>query len=216
MRFRSGSVTLSKRVLIGREPRLAENEYYDQQRSTSFSRGATGSSDMVSKLGRLFPAREVLRYLIVGIGNTIFGYACYAAFVALYSRLLPHRYLPFTVDLASITATPIGVTMSFLTYKLFVFRTKGQYLREWLRCLVVYGSATIPGLFVLPLLTKLLVSIPVLSRFAPYLAGAIVMGGTAIYTYLAHKNFSFSRARTEELDTVTQQEAAVAGGRNTP
>jgi hypothetical protein len=67
---------------------------------------------------------------------------------------------------------------------------------------------------VLPLLTKLLVSIPVFSRIAPYLAGAIVMGGTAIYTYLAHKNFSFSRPQTEELDTVTRQEAAVAGERN--
>ncbi len=159
---------------------------------------------MVRKIIQLFPARQVLRYLVVGAGNTLFGYGCYAAFVALYSHLLPPRYLSFTVDLASITATPIGVTMSFLTYKFFVFRTKGNYFKEWLRCFAVYGSATIPGLFALPVVTKVLHGVPRLRGIAPYLAGAIVMGATAIYTYLAHKNFSFSRSRTEELETLIQ------------
>ena len=137
------------------------------------------------------------------------GYGCYVGFVALYSQLLPSRYLPFTVDLASITATPIGVTVSFLTYKIFVFRTKGNYLKEWLRCFAVYGSATIPGLFILPLLTKLLQSIALVRGIAPYLAGALVMGGTAVYTYLAHKNFSFSRRNIDKPDLPTQHKPAV-------
>ncbi len=150
---------------------------------------------LMGKIRRWFPARQVLRYLIVGVGNTIFGYGCYAFFVAVYSRFLPAHYLPFTVDLASITTTPLGVTVSFLTYKFFVFKTHGNYLKEWVRCFAVYGSATIPGLFILPFLTKLLQSIAVFHRVAPYLAGALVMGGTAVYTYLAHKNFSFSRRK---------------------
>ena len=148
-------------------------------------------TDKPGGFAQMFPAREVLRYFAVGVGNTVFGYACYAAFVALYSQLLPVRYLPFTVDVASITATPIGVTESFLAYKFLVFRTSGNYFREWLRCFVVYGSATIPGLFILPVLARLLQS-SALHNLAPYLAGALVMGGTAIYTYLAHKNFSFA------------------------
>jgi putative flippase GtrA len=154
----------------------------------------------VRRIVRRIPAGEVLRYLIVGVGNTLFGYACYALFVAIYSKLLPPRYLPFTVDLASITTTPLGVTVSFLTYKFFVFRTKGNYLREWLRCFAVYGSATIPGLFILPVIAKLLQSVPALHNIAGYLAGAIVMGGTAIYTYLAHKKFSF-RTRKGKAET---------------
>lgn len=168
---------------------------------------------VVGKIMRLFPAREVLRYLVVGVGNTIFGYGCYAAFVALYSRILPPHYLPFTVDLASITTTPLGVTVSFLTYKFFVFRTHGHYLKEWLRCFAVYGSATIPGLFILPVLTKLLQSINIFHKVAPYLAGAMVMGGTAIYTYLAHKKFSFSRRGKTVKDGSTQPKAAVASDR---
>lgn len=149
----------------------------------------------VPRLSRFVPSWQVLRYVAVGGCNTVFGYGCYAAFVYLYGHFLPTRYLPFTVDLASVTATPIGVTFSFLTYKVLVFRTEGNWLKEWLRCLVVYGSATIPGLFVLPLLTRLLQST---SRFhgsaAGYIAGAVVMILTAIYTYFAHKNYSFSRS----------------------
>ena len=139
---------------------------------------------------------QIARYLLVGGWNTLFGYACYAGFVALYSRLLPARYLPLTVDLASITATPLGVTMAFLCYKFFVFRTKGNFFREWLRCITVYGSATIPGLFALPVLTRALQQSASLHAAAPYLAGAIVTAVTTIYTYFAHKNFSFSTPKS--------------------
>ena len=148
------------------------------------------------KLVSFFENWQVARYLIVGVWNTLFGYACYALCVALYSRVLAARYLPLTVDLASITATPIGVTMSFLCYKQIVFRTKGNYLREWLRCLTVYGSATLPGLFALPVITRALQQFASCRTIAPYLAGAVVMGLTTIYTYFAHKNFSFSAPKS--------------------
>ncbi len=149
----------------------------------------------IGKVARLVSERQVLRYLLAGGWNSLFGYLCYAGFVALYSRVLGPRYLPLTVDIASVTATPFGVTMSFLTYKLFVFRTEGSYLREWLKCFIVYGSATIPQLFALPVVTRMLQAVPRLHGTAAYLAGAIVMGFTTIYTYLAHKNFSFSRRK---------------------
>ncbi len=156
---------------------------------------AVGTVTPGNRVVRLVAERQVLRYLLAGGWNSLFGYGCYAGFVALYSRVLGPRYLPLTVDIASVTATPFGVTMSFLTYKLFVFRTEGNYLREWLKCFIVYGSATIPGLFALPVVTRLLQAVPRLHGMAAYMAGAIVMGFTTIYTYLAHKNFSFSRRK---------------------
>jgi putative flippase GtrA len=105
--------------------------------------------------------------------------------------MLPHRYLPLTVDLASVAATPLSITMSYLCYKFFVFRTHGNYLREWLRCFVVYGTSMIPNLVALPILTKTLMHLPHLQRTAPYLAGALMTGFTAIYSYIGHKKFSF-------------------------
>src|SRR3978361_333343 len=87
---------------------------------------------------RLMPTAEVIRFLGVGVWNPIFAYGLYAGFVTLYGPLLPHRYELLTPDLASLSGKPIGITMAFFCYKFFVFRTKGNYLREWLRCFAVY------------------------------------------------------------------------------
>jgi putative flippase GtrA len=142
-------------------------------------------------LRRVLPPSEVVRYLLVGVWNTIFAYAIYSAFVFLYGHFLPHRYLPLTVIIASISAKPIGITMSFLCYKHFVFRTHGNYLREWLRCFAVYGVGMLPELIALPILTRFFLGIALTHSPAPYLAGAVITVFTAIVSYFGHKKFSF-------------------------
>ena len=144
-----------------------------------------------SSLRRMLPPAEVIRYLIVGVWNTIFAYVLYSSFVFLYTRFLPHRYLYLTVIAASITAKPIGITMSFLCYKHFVFRTHGNYLREWLRCFAVYGVGMLPELIALPILTQLFLRFTLTHGPAPYLAGAVITVFTATLSYFGHKKFSF-------------------------
>jgi putative flippase GtrA len=155
-----------------------------------------------ASLRSALPAAEVIRFLIVGVWNTIFAYALFAGFVAFYVHLLPHKWIVFTADLASITTKPLGITMAFLCYKHFVFHTKGNYLAEWLRCFAVYGVGMIPELIALPLLTKLFLILPFktigilfsyvhVAHPAPYLAGIVVAVFTAMYSYFAHKKFSF-------------------------
>jgi putative flippase GtrA len=148
-----------------------------------------------------FPPGQFLRYLCVGVWNTVFGYGTFAMFVTIYNHLLHHQNLPLTVDLASITGTPITITMTYFCYKFFVFHTHGNYLREWLRCFAVYGIAMIPGLLALPILTRALQQIPHLLHSAPYLAGALMTAFTAIYSFVAHKSFSF-RPKTTNSPTV--------------
>ena len=148
-------------------------------------------SGLFSSLRRVLPPAEVVRYLVVGVWNTIFAYLLYSAFVFLYGRLLPQPYLYLTVIIASISAKPIGITMSFLCYKHFVFRTHGNYLREWLRCFAVYGVGMLPELIALPLLTRLFLGISLTHRPAPYLAGAVITIFTATLSYFGHKKFSF-------------------------
>ena len=81
--------------------------------------------------------------------------------------------------------------MSFLCYKHFVFRTQGNYLREWLRCFAVYGVGMLPELLALPLLTHLFLRFALTHRPAPYLAGAVITVFTATLSYFGHKKFSF-------------------------
>jgi len=142
-------------------------------------------------LRRFLPPSQVLRYLIVGVWNTIFAYILYAAFVYLYSHFLPHRYLPLTVVLASVTAKPIGITMAFFCYKHLVFRTHGNYLKEWTRCFAVYGVGMLPELIALPILTHLFLHFSLTHHPAPYLAGAVITVFTATLSYFGHKKFSF-------------------------
>ncbi len=166
-----------------------------QPAAVPYSSGPASSSAarrLSSPLLTVFRRWQIARYLAVGVWNTLFGYICYAGFVALYTRLLPGRSLGLIADMASVSATPFAVTSAFLCYKFLVFRTRGQYLKEWLRCFAVYGSAAIPGLFALPLVTKALQQSASVRGVAPYLAGAIVAGFTTIYSYLAHRNFTFS------------------------
>ncbi len=106
-------------------------------------------------VGKL-PHDQFIRYLCVGICNTIFGYLSFAGFLFLFSHLLPQRLLYLAVVVASLVSTPINITFAYFGYKFFVFRTQGNYLMEWLRCFAVYGVGMLPGLLILSALTRVL------------------------------------------------------------
>jgi putative flippase GtrA len=135
---------------------------------------------------------QFIRYLIVGVWNTGFGYALYAGFVALLDPILhqPRSYL-----LASILSNIIAISGAFLGYKWFVFKTKGNYLREWLRCFLVYGSSMVIGLLLLPILVQLVRAVIHSERSAPYIAGAALTGLSVIYSFFGHRKYSFRRSQ---------------------
>jgi putative flippase GtrA len=175
----------------------------------------------LQRIVRLFPGRQFVRYLCVGIFNTLFGYASFAVVLTLLNAVLPARFLYLTVMLASLLPLPLAITVAYFTYKFFVFRTKGNYLGEWLKCFAVYGTGMIPGLVVLSALTRFLqltihshaISLHVLlgaverhlggrslaflkhaatgKSMAGYIAGAIVTGVSTIYSFVGHKTFTF-------------------------
>ncbi len=107
----------------------------------------------------LFPAGQFVRYLCVGGFNTLFGYGTFALTLTLLNAVVPARLLYLTVVAASLLSTPLNITVAYLGYKFFVFRTKGNYLREWLKCFAVYGTAMLPGLVILSALTRYLQSV---------------------------------------------------------
>ncbi|MEI8079973.1 MAG: GtrA family protein, partial [bacterium] len=67
---------------------------------------------------------------------------------------------------------------------LFVFRTKGNVLREYVRFYGVYGVTAVLGLAALPFCVELL-------GLSPYLAPLLIMGVTVAVSYLGHQHFSF-------------------------
>jgi putative flippase GtrA len=142
---------------------------------------------------RVLPKGEVIRFLMVGVSNTVSSLAIYSGFVILFGHLLPHRGKPLIAEIAFVVSTPIGITIAFLCYKHFVFRTKGNYLKEYLRCFAVY-SVTFPmGLIILPAATNAFLRVALTRSYAPFLAGIVNSGIIACYSYFGHKKFSFKR-----------------------
>jgi putative flippase GtrA len=132
---------------------------------------------------------QVVRYLLVGGFNTCFGYSLFVAFNYLFRRLGIYGS-----EIASLVSNVIAITAAFLGYKWFVFRTHGHYLREWLRCISVYGSSMLFSLVMLPPLTLLLRHWFGRSQMASNVAAAILIVVTVVASYFGHKHFSFRRS----------------------
>lgn len=142
----------------------------------------------LTALTKHIPPGQLGRYLVVGVWNTAVGYGIYAALVALLSRRIPYSYLA-----ASLLANLLGITVSFLGYKWFVFKTKGNYLHEWIRCVLVYSGAIVVGLALLPPTVFLVSHATGKPKTAPYIAGALLMAINVIISFFGHKNISFRR-----------------------
>jgi putative flippase GtrA len=176
-----------------------------------------------TRLNKQVPGGELLRYLCVGVFNTIFGFSTFAVLFTLLSSATAARYVSLIAPLAAVISTPLNITVAYLGYKFFVFRTHGRYLVEWLKCFAVYGTGMLPGLLALGALTRLLqsvihgqaiplhagltaveshlsgrtlafvASIATGTRMSGYLAGAITTGFSTIFSFLGHKNITFKR-----------------------
>lgn len=87
-----------------------------------------------------------------------------------------------------VASTVINVTMAYLCYKFFVFKTRGNYLREYARFYAVYAVPIGIGFVLLPFLIEV-------AHLNAYLSQAGVMLVGVICSYLGHKHFSFRRRR---------------------
>ena len=129
---------------------------------------------------------QFARYVFVGGFNTVFGYGVFALLNWSFTGLGTYSYM-----YAAVLANFIAITVAFLGYKWFVFRTRGNYLREWIRCLGVYGSSALIGLVGLPILVPILRPHLRNPGHASYIAAAIMTIVTVLFSFVGHKNISF-------------------------
>ena len=121
--------------------------------------------------------KQSLRYLMAGGWNTVFGYGIG---VGLYTILSSQLHVAVIAAIANIFA----ITMSFLTYKLFVFKTTGNWLSEYGRSYLVYGSMALLSIVLLWAMVDHL-------GMDIWYAQALVILLTVGVSYLGHKFFTF-------------------------
>lgn len=157
------------------------------------------SSTWWSRLTRHIPPGKFLRYLLVGGWNTVFGYSTFAGiYYMLHRQRIPAAYV-----YAQVISNFINITVAFFGYKLFVFKTKGNYLREWMKAMAVYWSGFLPGLILLPLTIKALNYGFHLKESAPYIANAILMCVGVVYSFVGHSKVTFRVPPEEEIEEET-------------
>ncbi|MHB1136901.1 MAG: GtrA family protein [Coriobacteriia bacterium] len=137
---------------------------------------------------------EKLRFLVVGGWNTLFS----VAILWVLDQLIP--YDPQSIlqkELVLVASWVISVTQNFFTFKLLVFRTKGNWLREYAKMYMIYAVTFV----VQSVLMQLISYVFGLSVFWANLPTILVV---TIMSYVGHKYFTF-----RESDSVFEGE----GGR---
>jgi putative flippase GtrA len=117
-------------------------------------------------------------YIIAGIWNTIFSYLI---FIALYYC---NKTYKLHIIIILICSQIISLTQAYVIYKFFVFKTKGDFVREYFRFYLVYGFSFIINIILIYIFVNILLLNPILSQ------GVIALI-VVIISYLGHTNFSF-------------------------
>jgi len=123
-------------------------------------------------------------FLIVGGMNTVIGTLWFIFFLWLF----PHGATGYLGSLAC--AHIAAVLCAFVLYRRFVFRVTGHVLRDLARFELVNLSTLSFNFIALPVLVEVF-GWPVL------LSQLIITGATVVYTWFAHRGFSFRRSRAE-------------------
>ena len=120
--------------------------------------------------------RELIKFIFVGIWNTIFGILLYTGAILLFGE---KHYL-----LLGVLCNIIAITQTYFMYKFIVFKTKGNYLREYFRMYITYINSMVVGLILMYVMVTLL---KINAIYANIIATLII----ALFNFLMHKLFTF-------------------------
>lgn len=121
---------------------------------------------------------QKIRFLFVGGYNTVFSYLLYVVFV----------YVGMTAQLALLLSFLISSINSYLTQKFYVFLTRGNYLKEYVKCLVTWMGSYVLNAALLFVLMKFV-------GLNAYFAEFVVLVLLTIYSFVVLKYFAFKTIR---------------------
>lgn len=118
-----------------------------------------------------------LRFLAVGVWNTLFGYGCFAGLYALAGTRLHYMAIQVIAHFAA-------VANAFVWHRTLTFRSQAPWPMEFLRFNAGYLGTLALGLALLPALVGG-------AGMHPLAAAAVVTAITVAVSYVVHAGFSF-------------------------
>jgi putative flippase GtrA len=146
---------------------------------TAYRREGTTRRQLWAGLTRWRVRSAHVKFVIIGIYNTLFGYF---AFAGLHLGFPQVNYM-----LILVISRELSVVSAFVAYRLLVFKVKGRLLADFGRFWLVYSGALILNLIALPFFVEI-IGLNVL------LAQAVTIVLTVVSTWIGHSHFSFKRA----------------------
>jgi putative flippase GtrA len=126
-------------------------------------------------------------FLIVGVVNTVVGFAFFVGFDLTLGRWLDARAGEVVGSVGTLACAHIaGVLSAFVLYRRFVFRVEGHVWRDLARFESVYLVALGINFIALPLLVGLGAN--------RIVAQAGITLAATVLSYFGHRNFSFRRS----------------------
>ena len=129
--------------------------------------------------------QQKIRFILVGVWNTIFGYLVFVVCDYYFERFFSPRYVAYMS--AAVLSNILAIINAYIFHKHITFRSKARgkgILIEFARFFSTYLFSMIPGLILLP------VSVEALGIEAR-ISAALLIPVTTIISYYGHSRFSF-------------------------
>ena len=121
---------------------------------------------------------DYIRFIIIGSINAAISYLIYALAVFVIGE---HHY-----QLCVFLQWGLSSVISYLNQKFFVFCTKGNYLKEYLKCCTTWGISYLLNVVILEIFVRYLIK-------NVYIAQFISLFIVSISTYILFKCFAFKK-----------------------
>ena len=136
-------------------------------------------------IGLLDIHRVKIKFVLVGVWNTVFGYAVFVGLDFLFTPFFEKRYAAYMS--AAVLANIIAILNAYIFHKFVTFRSPLRGLAiipEFVRFFSMYLFSFFLGLVLLPVFVELF-------HYDPKISAALTIPITTIISYIGHSRFSF-------------------------
>jgi putative flippase GtrA len=131
-----------------------------------------------------------VRFVIVGVWNTVFGYAVFCLLDYLFEHVFKARYMAYMSAIS--IAQVIAVINAFIFHKYYTFRSKAKnimILHEFFKFSLTYTVVFAFNIVLLPVFVEIF-------HIQPRISGLIILFINTLVSYLGHSRFSFKNSST--------------------
>jgi putative flippase GtrA len=143
-----------------------------------------------------------IKFLIVGLWNTVFGYAVFVGLDFLFTLFFLKRYVAYM--LAAVLSNILAIINAYIFHKFVTFRSPLRGIAivpEFLRFFSMYLFSFCLGLVLLPVFVELF-------HLDPKISVALLIPITTIISYFGHSRFSFKLYPKNSVRSTRRESAA--------